>query len=346
MKQYKTIIIVLLLFMVSFISLVNNASAEISYQNTNFDDGGWHDWAPYFSPNGIVTTESYSHPYSMYIGSGGSVYYSKAGYSQPYEFAFFDFEYFPVSCAAGTGNDVWKVYNATDASQTLFYLTMDSSGELYIRDLTTALTNDTGLSLTMNDWNLIQIQMIGHYYKIAINGHEFTSIKWSSSAIMRPISFFELDYVSGHVGYYDDIQVTDFLPFRPPHIISVPDVNVSYSTNYIYLPIADQPGNNWTVQTNATWLTFTLSTYPIIAGISPIPESYGQNLSYWINVTFSNDNGTANQNYTLNVTGIQSQHDAVSWLTMTPVQSLFAVCIGAGLIFLLLTYLMLRRRKT
>jgi len=132
-------------------------------------------------------------------------------------------------------------------------------------------------------------------------------------------------------------------PSTAPHIISSPITTISYNVEYVYFPMADQPGTNWTLKSNATWLSIT--NYPAVVGISVTPDNYNETLMFWVSVTFTNANGSANQNYTLNVTGIPGNNAADAWLTMTPAQSLLAVLIAGGVIFILITYLTLRRRN-
>lgn len=145
-----------------------------------------------------------------------------------------------------------------------------------------------------------------------------------------------------HISAPFKLKVAMLSSVSPPHIISVPTTTMGYSTSYVYFPIADQPGDNWTLNTNATWLVLT--NWPAIIGNSPTPPLYNQTLIFWVNVTFTNPNGTAFQNYSLNITGIQSNNAADAWLSMNPDQSLLAVILAGGAIFIILTYLTLRRR--
>lgn len=127
-------------------------------------------------------------------------------------------------------------------------------------------------------------------------------------------------------------------PILSPSIISTPPTSIGLGLQYAYFPVADQGGGVWTMTTNATWLSMT--GYPAVIGISPMSNS-----SFWVHIVFTNANGVANQNYTLNVTGAIPNGAADAWLSMTPDQSLLATLMAAGVVFILITYLTLRRRS-
>jgi hypothetical protein len=65
--------------------------------------------------------------------------------------------------------------------------------------------------------------------------------------------------------------------------------------------------------------------------------------TFWFNLTATNANGTGWKNWTITVTWIQPPA-ADNYLAMSAQMSLLVFLIGAGCIFILVTYVTLRKR--
>ena len=330
----------------AFLPMVHDVSASPTvYMSENWDSGldGWT------ATGASVSTDQFvSSPNSLH-SLENSYTYKTGTFGGMYDFSV-SFSVYPTT-AGSPGHST--LFILADNFGTFYSMFIDLSPYLEIGtvDVDSPLghqhTNGTGLLLNLNQWNFVQCNIFNHQKSIQfeING-VYSTVMWNQCTIGVPNMCMFGAFGVGYSSYEDDLLITDYVPFIttiPPHIISSPTTTIQYNSVYSYFPVADQPGNNWSMDTNATWLSLT--GYPMITGVAPIPELYNQTYIYWVNVTFTNPNGTAHQNYTLNVTGIPGNNAADAWLSMTPDQSLLAVLMAAGVIFILITYLTLRRRS-
>ncbi len=85
----------------------------------------------------------------------------------------------------------------------------------------------------------------------------------------------------------------------PPEVTSSP---ILYTTedwsNYSYAPSADQAIDAWGITTNASFLSINPGSGVVTCASTPTNLDVG---TYYVNISATNDNGTAYQNYTLTV---------------------------------------------
>jgi len=88
----------------------------------------------------------------------------------------------------------------------------------------------------------------------------------------------------------------------PPTITSTPDMIALEDSEYNYYPIADQTIDTWSLTiTNASWISLT----PANGRTYGTPDNSNAGRYYWVNISCSNMNGTAEANWTITVWNVQ-----------------------------------------
>ena len=348
MKQLSAVLVFALLLGVGLLSVMayNVSAAPTVYLSDDLE--GPFNTGNYFRVFGastceLSTTVSFSPSHSIHLAGYGDGLYNNLPIAGTPDVTISCEVYF-TSWPSTLDGQNWLLYSSNTTVH--LDLVIGPGGHIYTEDAATSMKNDTGQTLTLNTWNLVTVNVFDHcnWLQLSIDGGPFSAQMWNQ--IPSTDGYYHL-WIQCNGGtddrYYDDFLITDLVsPTSPPHIISSPLTNIVYGTIYAYFPVADQAGTNWSMTSNATFLS--LSSYPAIVGLAASPDG-NQNYSYWVHLTFTNPNGVAVQNYTFNVTKITNNNAADAWLSMTPDQSLLATLMAAGVVFILITYLTLRRRS-
>lgn len=265
MKLIPVLIVAMFVFSgMALLTQTNNVSATpttpTTYLNDNFE-GPFNTGAYFrvFSPFTctLSTSQAFSPSHSLELSGFGDGLYNQLPIIGTPDITV-SFEVYLTSYPSTFDNQNWLIYSSGNTSVN-FDLILGPNGNITTFDTSTNWGNATGLSLSLNSWHNVSLNIFDHCTQIKL------SVDGVSSAIMygQPASYNDYYHMwvqcngGTDVRYYDDFMITDMIPITPPAITNITDARIP---NQWVLVQEERPGFP-SVYTPSPFVTWTGTEY-------------------------------------------------------------------------------------